>query len=176
MKPKLQSARERLGLADRLSAALSKRIGQKDELKVYGHVTVELFGADGRLKSVRQQKNLVVTTGRDAIIERLDSSPATTQPTHMAVGTGAVAPAAGNTALGAEIDRNALTSNTASGGVLTMVGNWAAGEATNAAITEAGVFNASSAGTMYSRATFTAINKGASDTLQITWTYTLTPS
>jgi hypothetical protein len=29
---------------------------------------------------------------------------------------------------------------------------------------------------MYSRATFTAINKGANDTLQITWTYTLTPS
>jgi hypothetical protein len=57
-----------------------------------------------------------------------------------------------------------------------MVGNWAAGDATNAAITEAGVFNAASAGTMYSRATFTAINKGAADTLQITWTYTLTPS
>ena len=57
-----------------------------------------------------------------------------------------------------------------------MVGNWAAGDGTNAAITEAGVFNAASTGTMYSRATFTAINKGASDTLQITWTYTLTPT
>lgn len=143
---------------------------------ITGHVLVELRGPDGELKDTREVDNLIVTTGRDAIIERLDSTPATSQPTHMAIGTGATAPAAGNTALGAEIDRNALTSSTASGGVLTMVGNWAAGDGTNAAITEAGVLNASSTGTLYSRATFTAINKGASDTLQITWTYTLTPT
>ena len=60
----------------------------------------------------------------------------------MAIGTGAVAPAFGNTALGAEIDRNALTSRTDSANVVTYVGNWAAGDGTNAAITEAGIFNA----------------------------------
>jgi hypothetical protein len=173
---KVRRTIERMGMSDRLARALGRLQLNRDEIKVYGHVTVEVFGPDGRLKSLRQKKNLVVTTGRDAIIERLDSSPATTQPTHMAIGTGNAAPAAGNTTLGTEIDRNALTSNTASGGVLTMVGNWAAGDGTNSAIAEAGVFNASSAGTMYSRATFTAINKGANDTLQITWTYTLTPS
>lgn len=143
---------------------------------ITGHVLVELRGPDGELKETREVDNLIVTTGRDAIIERLDSAPATSQPTHMAIGTGATSPVAGNTALGAEIDRNALTSNTSSGGVLTMVGNWAAGDGTNAAIAEAGVLNAASTGTLYSRATFTAINKGAADTLQITWTYTLTPT
>lgn len=173
---RIRGARERLGIADRLTAGLGRMIGQKDELKVYGHILVEVFDENGVRKDYREKKNLVVTAGRDAIIERLDSSPATTQPTHMAIGTGSTAPVAGNTTLGTEIDRNALTSNTSSGGVLTLVGNWAAGDGTNAAIAEAGVFNASSAGTMYSRATFTAINKGASDTLQITWTYTLTPS
>lgn len=153
-----------------------QRAGLVEEFELRGHCSVKLIGEDGEVKETREVDNLVVTTGRDAIIERLDSSPATAAPTHMAVGTGATAPVAGNTTLGAEIDRNALTSNTASGGVLTMVGNWAAGDATNAAIAEAGVFNAAAAGTLYSRATFTAINKGASDTLQITWTYTLTPS
>ncbi len=162
------------GITDQVSAARGKGFG--DGLIVVGAMYLQLFDELGELKTWRYEKNLVVTTGRDAIIERLDSSPATTQPTHMAVGTGATAPVAGNTALGAEIDRNALTSNTASGGVLTMVGNWAAGDATNSAIAEAGVLNAASSGTLYSRATFTAINKGASDTLQITWTYTLTPS
>jgi hypothetical protein len=147
-----------------------------DNPGIKGHVRIELRGPDGDLKEARDIDNLIVTTGRDAIIERLDSSPATAQPSHMAVGTGATAPAAGNTTLGTELDRNALTSSTSSGAVLTMVGNWAAGDATNSAIAEAGVFNASSSGTLYSRATFTAINKGASDTLQITWTYTLTPS
>lgn len=151
-------------------------LAETEELTLNGHCLVELRGPDGEIKETREVDNLVVTAGRDAIIERLDSSPATGQPTHMAIGTGSTSPVAGNTTLGTEIDRNALTSNTSSGGVLTMVGNWAAGDGTNAAIAEAGVLNASSSGTLYSRATFTAINKGASDTLQITWTYTLTPS
>jgi hypothetical protein len=147
-----------------------------DVLEMTGHVHIELRGPDGKLKDERHVKNLIVTTGRDAIIERLDSSPTTAQPSHMEIGTGGTAVAAGNTALVTALDRNALTSNTSSGGVLTSVGNWAAGDGTNAAIVEAGIFNAASAGTMYSRATFTAINKGASDTLQITWTWTVTPS
>lgn len=143
---------------------------------IRGECHILLLDEDGNVKDERRIENLIVSAGRDAIIERLDSSPATAAPSHMAVGTGATAPAAGNTTLGTEIDRNALSSNTSSGGVLTLVGNWAAGDATNAAITEAGVLNAASSGTLYSRATFTAINKGANDTLQITWTYTLTPS
>lgn len=165
-----------LDIVDRARNMMRRSSSIYDNMTVTGHMHLELRDATGAIKETRDESNLVVTTGRDAIIERLDSSPATTQPTHMAIGTGAVAPAAGNTTLGAEIDRNALTSNTSSGGVLTMVGNWAAGDGTNAAITEAGVLNAASTGTLYSRATFTAINKGASDTLQITWTYTLTPS
>jgi len=147
-----------------------------EDVQIKGHCLVQLFDEFGNEKERREIDNLIVTTGRDAIIERLDSSPTTAQPSHMAIGTGSTAPVAGNTTLGAEIDRNALTSNTSSGGVLTMVGNWAAGDGTNSAIAEAGVLNAASTGTLYSRATFTAINKGASDTLQITWTYTLTPS
>lgn len=169
-------AADGLGLADRARRWVRRGSGVYDDMTVRGSMHLELRGADGELKATRDVHNLVVTTGRDAIIERLDSSPATAQPSHMEVGTGTTAVAAGQTALVTALDRNALTSSTASGGVLTMVGNWAAGDATNAAIAEAGVFNAASAGTMYSRATFTAINKGASDTLQITWTYTLTPS
>ncbi len=165
-----------LNVLDTVRRAIRRGATIYDSMTVTGEMHLEVRGADGRVKATRHKKNLVVTAGRDAIIERLDSTPATAQPSHMAVGTSATAVAAGQTTLVAEIDRNALTSSTASGGVLTMVGNWAAGDATNAGIQEAGVFNASSAGTMYSRATFTSINKGASDTLQITWTYTLTPS
>ena len=167
---------EGFNVGDKLSRNIRRGTQLQDRLAMVGHCSVVLRDEHGEIKARREVGNLVVTTGRDAIIERLDSAPATSQPTHMALGTGAVAPAAGNTTLGTEIDRNALTSNVASGGVLTMVGNWAAGDSTNSAITEAGVLNAASTGTLYSRATFTAINKGASDTLQITWTYTLTPS
>jgi hypothetical protein len=147
----------------------------RDSMTMKGHMRLELRDKHGRLKAVREEDNLIVTTGRDAIIERLDASPATATPSHMGLGTSSTAPAAGNTTLTGEPTRVALTSNTSSGGVLTMVGNWAAGTATGT-WAEAGVFNALTTGTMYSRATFTAIPKGASDTLQITWTYTLTPS
>jgi hypothetical protein len=148
---------------------------QADAAVLKGHCLIELRDADGNLKETREVDNLIVTTGRDAIIERLDSTPTTAQPSHMGLGTSGTAPAAGNTTLTGEPTRVALSSNTSSGGVLTMVGNWGAGAATGS-WQEAGAFNAITTGTMYSRAVFTTINKGASDTLQITWTYTLTPS
>lgn len=143
---------------------------------VIGRMDLVLRGPDGRIKARRTVKNLIVTVGKNAMADQLVASPTISKPSHMAVGTGSTAPAAGDTALGAEVDRNALSSLTRSTNVVTAVGNWAAGDATNAALAEAGVFSQASGvdGThpMYSRATFTAINKGASDTLQITWTYT----
>lgn len=138
-----------------------------------GHITAVLRDGDGRVKQTVETDNLITTVGRNAIVERLDSSPATGQPTHMAIGTGTNAAAAGDTALQTELDRNALTSNTSSANVLTMVGDWAAGDGTGA-ITEAGVFNAASGPSLYARAVFSVINKAAGDTLQITWTFTLT--
>lgn len=138
-----------------------------------GKLHIQLFADDGSLLDERLIDNLVVTAGKNHIADRLSTTPTGAAMSHMAVGTGTTAPAAGDTALGTEIDRNALTSATDSANVVTYVGNWAAGDATNAAITEAGIFNAASAGTMLARATFTAINKGASDTLQITWTVTI---
>ena len=148
--------------------------------ELIGSMRLELRGPDGELKAVREVHNLIVNNGRDGIMDQILASPTIIKPTHMAIGTGSTAPAAGDTALGAEIDRNALTSKTRSGGVVTMVGDWAAGDGTNAAIAEAGIFSQAS-GTdathpIYSRATFTAINKGASDTLSISWTWTGTPS
>lgn len=144
-----------------------------DSVKITGLVHIQLFDEHGRLKAEEITDNLVVTTGKNHIADQLSSSPGGAAMSHMAVGTGAVAPAAGDTALGAEIDRNALTSRTDATNVVTYVGDWAAGDATNSAITEAGIFNAASAGTMLARATFTAKDKGANDTLKITWTVTI---
>jgi hypothetical protein len=139
------------------------------------NVHIVLRGPDGKVKHDETLHNLITTAGRNAIVSRLASSPGSAVPTHMAIGTGATAAAAGDTTLQTELDRNALTSNTASTNVLTMVGDWAAGDGTGA-ITEAGVLSASSGGTLFARAVFSVINKAAGDTLQITWTFTLTVS
>lgn len=147
--------------------------GLVEQLPPKDNVLVQLFDKDGNLKEERRIHNLVVTAGKNHIADQLSSAPGGAAMSHMAIGTGASAPAAGDTALGTEIDRNALTSRTDATNVVTYVGDWAAGDGTNAAIAEAGIFNAGAAGTMLARATFTAINKGASDTLKITWTVTI---
>jgi hypothetical protein len=169
----MPSIRDQVGVTDQVRAAVGRGVELEDGLTMTGHVLVELFGPDGELKETREVHNLVVTAGKQHIADQLSSAPGQGAMSHMAVGTGSTAPAAGDTALGTEIDRNALTSRTDAGAVVTYVGDWAAGDATNAAIAEGGIFNASSAGTMLARATFTAINKGASDTLKITWTVTV---
>lgn len=143
-----------------------------DEVKPQDNVKIELRGPDGKVKETKELHNLVTTVGKNAIADQLLASPSIGKPTHMAVGTGTNAAAAGDTALQTELDRNAFTSKTRSNNVVTMVGDWAAGDGTGA-ITEAGLFNAASTGDLYARAVFSAINKGASDTLKITWQLTV---
>jgi hypothetical protein len=94
-----------------------------------------------------------------------------TAMSHMAVGTGSTAAAAGDTALGSESARVALTSTTVSGADVVYVATFGAGTGT-AALTEAAVLNASSSGTMLCRTVFPVVNKGASDSMTITWTVT----
>lgn len=168
-------ADEKASASDKIEIALGRGSRMDDGVRLRGHIHAVLRDPLGDVKQIEEVDNLITTVGRNAIVERLDSSPSTGVPTHMAIGTGATAAAAGDTTLQTELDRNALTSNTSSANVLTMVGDWAAGDGTGA-ITEAGVLNAASTGTLYARAVFSVINKAAGDTLQITWTFTLTVS
>lgn len=131
------------------------------------HFKATLFDAAGNVKQTENVYNTVTTAGKNALLDQLLASPTLGKPTHMAVGTGTPS----GTALGTELDRNALTSKNRSTNVVTMVGDWAAGDGTGA-ITEAGVFDAASSGNMHLSASFSVINKAAGDTLQINWTWT----
>lgn len=141
---------------------------KKDGLQIKDNVRIVLRGPDGKVKHASTH-NLVTTAGKNGAADQILAAPTLSKPTHMAIGTGT--PAA--TLLGAEIDRNALTSKLRSGAVVTMVGDWAAGDGTGA-ITEAGVFDIATANTvnMWMSASFAVVNKLAADTLQITWTLT----
>ena len=119
---------------------------------------------------VQEVDNLVVTTGKGYVASRMKDAT-TTAMSHMAIGTGSTAAAAGDTALGSESARVALTSTTVSGADITYVATFGAGTGT-AAITEAAVLNASSSGTMLCRTVFAVVNKGASDSMTITWVVT----
>lgn len=141
------------------------------DIRMKHNVKLELFDKDGNLKDVREVHNLVTTTGLQHIADQLSSSPGGGAMSHMEVGTGTNAAALGDTTLQTALDRNALTSRTDAGAVITYVGTWAAGDGTGA-ITESGIFNAASAGTLLARTVFSVINKAALDSLVITHTIT----
>jgi hypothetical protein len=140
---------------------------RNDSAGLAGFVTLVLYDPDGNVKQT-ETSNTVTSAGKAGLADQALLSPSLNKPTHMAIGTGTPS----STALGSELDRNALTTKTRSTNVITMVGDWAAGDGTGA-ITEAGVFDAASTGNMWLSASFSVINKGALDTLGITWTLTV---
>lgn len=140
-------------------------------IKATGDVSLVLRDENGKVKQTTEIHNLVVDVGLDFIASRMKDGTATVM-SHMAVGTGTTAAAAGNTALGTEAARVALTSTTVTGNDVVYVASFGAGTGTGA-LTEAGILNNSSGGTLLCRTVFSVINKGASDTLSVTWTITI---
>ena len=138
----------------------------QDDFKMTGRLSIAIND-----EVVQEVKNLVVTSGKGFVASRMKDASAGAM-SHMAVGTGSSAAAANNTALGSEVDRNALASTTVSGANISYVATFAAGEGTGA-LTEAGLFNAGSSGTMLCRTVFAVVNKGLADSMTITWTVTV---
>ena len=143
-------------------------------LSAKGNVQLEVFDKDGNLKESQEIKNVVVTVGLGYIASRMKDATATAM-SHMAVGSGSTAAAAGNTTLETELGRVTLTSTTVSTNTVQYIGDFPAGTGTGAVV-EAGVLNASSGGTLLCRTVFSVVNKGASDTLKVTWTITVSDS
>lgn len=146
-----------------------------DGLKLKGRVGLVLKDKDGNVKESREIDNLVVNAGLTYIASRMVGT-AKDVMSHMGLGSGSTAASAGDTDLGSLLGaREVLDSSTASTNTITYVSSFEAGDATGA-ITEAGIFNASTAGDMLCRTVFAVINKAADDTLSVTWTITLTAS
>ena len=142
-----------------------------DETKATGKLTVEIKDKDGKVKDSREVKTLVVQAGLDFIASRMKETTADVM-SHMGIGTGSSAAASSDTTLGTEAARQALTSTTVNNNAVSYVASFAAGSGTGA-ITEAGVLNAASGGTLLCRTVFSVVNKGASDSMTITWTITI---
>ena len=141
-----------------------------DTIKVTGELKITVTKPDGNVHET-VVPNIVVTDGKEYIASRMKDATATAM-SHMAIGTGTTAAAAGDAALETEAGRVALTSTTVTSNAVAYVATFAAGTGTGA-ITEAGILNASSSGTLLCRTVFSVINKGAADTLGITWTVTV---
>jgi|PlaIllAssembly_1097288.scaffolds.fasta_scaffold557380_1 hypothetical protein len=150
--------------------------GILDMINLRGDVHFQLYDQNGDLKMEREDKNMVVTAGLGHVTSRLIGTAQAVMG-WMEVGTDATAAATAQTTLVAAVggSRTALTGSagtqqttTLTNDTVQFVCTFGAGVGTGALV-EAGVFNASSAGTMMCRTVFSVINKGALDSLTITW-------
>ena len=146
----------------------------QEQIKITGHVDIVITGKDGEIKDSRSIENLVVTTGKTFIaasmLKTTTDSPAAM--THMAIGAGTTAAAAGNTVMESQLGRVTLASAASAGAVVTYTATFPSGTGTGA-VTEAGILNASSGGTLLCRTVFAVVNKGSDDAMAVTWTITV---
>ena len=143
-------------------------------LKLKGDVAVVLRDKNGNVKDERKINNLIVDAGLNFICDRMKNDE--TAMSHMGLGSGTTAPAAGNTTLESQLgSREVLDSSTVTGNQIVYVASFEAGDATGA-VSEAAIFNAASGGTMLCRVSFAVVNKSADDVLSISWTISLTAS
>jgi hypothetical protein len=144
-----------------------------ENVKPTGLVTVVQKNSAGKIIKEFQVPNLVVSAGKAHIAAKIAAT--TNSPvamTHMAIGTGTGTPGASDTALITQTGRVSLSSTSVTTNAITYTATFPAGTG-DGAITEAGVFNASSGGTMLCRTTFPVVNKASGDTIAITWVVTV---
>lgn len=121
-----------------------------------------------RLKEEWKVENVITAAGLNTIADQLLASPSLGKPTHVGLGTGTP----GANALGTPVgSRKALATKTRNTNVLTMTFVFDPGEGTGA-ITECGIFDASTGGNMHSSDEFAVKNIGAEDSIGGTWTWT----
>jgi len=150
----------------------------KNEINIKGltgEFDLVLYDKDMKVKDKRHVKNMTVTTGFQAVSDMMGK--ATAQPVgfvNCGIGTGTIAPALGDTDLGTASTRVAGGYTRTADTVWANAATFGAGVGTGS-ITEAGLFNSvtMAGGTMLCRQTFGVVTKGASDTLVVTWQYTL---
>lgn len=132
----------------------------------------------GRWSDKRIIRNLVTSAGKAGAASRINGSGGEAAFTYIATGTGTNAAAAGDTALQTELAASGLSrANATASRVTTSVTNDTA-QLVNTfsitgtqAVTESGVLNAASTGTLLARQVFSAVNVVNGDSLQVTWKF-----
>ena len=158
----------------------------KNMIEVQGALSIVV--TDTLTNQIKQElyvPNLVVSTGKTFIASRMVGTSANIM-SHMGIGTNSTTELVSDTGLGAELTvaggytgyaRAALSIATSSSNVVTYSANFAANNPSapsgGAVLREAGIFNASTAGTMLCRTTFPTVTKLPADALTITWTITI---
>jgi hypothetical protein len=133
----------------------------------------ELMSKEGKVTQRRVFGNITCTSGFQLICIAVGSpasnSAGTPGARYVVIGSHQGTPGAGDTAMGGELGRGYGSFHFPSGSkYFTVYKTFPAGSATGA-VQESGLINKSSGGALLNRGTFAVINKGASDSLKMTW-------
>jgi hypothetical protein len=151
-----------------------------DNFPVHGYVVVSVM-RDGNEIYHHEDHNLITTAGRDFIRQQIGETSSgnigTNGANYIALSSNTAAPAAGDTTLAGEITSGGLaraqgTYAEVSTDQYTITRTFTA-SASHTAVQKAGLFTASSSGTMMAENTFTSVSLANNDQLTITWTITL---
>jgi hypothetical protein len=144
-------------------------------LSVYG---LRIPYVTGMWNTHRTISNLVTDAGRAGVASRINGSGAEAAFTYIAMGTGTTAANVADTQLQTELATSGLSrANATASRVTTDTTNDTAqlvntfSVSGTVAVTESGVLNAASVGTLLARQVFSAINVVNTDSLQITWKF-----
>lgn len=140
-----------------------------ENITIKGFADITLFTPDGIIKDTRHVENLITLKGFDTIIQKCFSTQTGSSGSfnYIAIGSGTSSASTSDTALGSEAARaQAVYTHTDGQTNVSLVSSFNAGTATGS-ISEYGVFNATSNGQMFNRATFPTFVKGATEYLQM---------
>lgn len=147
----------------------------KDSFKLKGSFEIAVL-RNGTIIEQRKVKNLITNAGMAEVANLMGNVSSPTAFTYLAVGTGATAAAATDTTLQTEITDSGLARAAATMSRVTtsvandtvqLVKSWTVSG--TKAITECGILNAASVGTLLSRQVFSAVNVVSGDTFQVTY-------
>jgi hypothetical protein len=151
-----------------------------DNFPVHGYVTVSVL-RDGQEIYHHEDHNLITTAGQDFIRQQIGETSSgnigTNGANYIALSSNTATPAASDTTLTGEITTGGLaraqgTYAEVSTDQFTITKTFTA-SATHTSVQKAGLFTASSSGTMMAENTFTSVSLASGDQLTITWTITL---
>lgn len=144
----------------------------KESVTLKGRFIVELFDANGVRKDLRIVENTIVTVGKSYLAEWLTQATQSDYfMQYIALGTGTNSASVSDTTLQTELSTRVAGTLSFSGVIWENQAFFSPGVDTGL-ITEAGLFSASSGGTMFARQVFPVVNKAAGEAVQVTWQVT----